>query len=216
MRARQRESFRTLVEVACLRWWYLPSADGDKPRLRETLPALLAVQDRDFPLGPTPSLVDTNNMNDHATELAEQTAVTRSVIVVDDHPIIRAGIDALIQAAEDFTLVASVGTTEAAWSAIERFPDALLIVDITLDNDDGITFLAEARAKQPTLEAVVLSGSSSEKHALRAFSAGALGFIEKKRALAELVTALRAVNGGGAYLPRSHAAQVIGHVKAAS
>lgn len=139
-----------------------------------------------------------------------RTPVQRSrIFLVDDHPVVRRGLADLINAEPDLKVCGEADTAEGAVSAIEKSAADLVIADITLPGADGIElirFLRKARIKVPVL---ILTMHEEEAYAERAMRAGAMGFIMKYRAMAELLGAVRCVLSGRAYLSARTAEQIL-------
>jgi two-component system, NarL family, response regulator NreC len=126
--------------------------------------------------------------------------MTIRVLLADDHAIMRDGLKALLSASADITVVAEVGNgRDAVHRARELKPD-VLVMDIAMPELNGIEAASLLRDKVPTARIVILSMHSTSEHVFRAFAAGAIGYVLKESAGAELVAAVRAAHGGRRYL----------------
>lgn len=123
-----------------------------------------------------------------------------TVVLVDDHPLIRAGIRALIDEIDGFAVVAEAGTAEEALTLIERHAPALLVTDISLPAMSGLDLLSQLRERASDVTKVVLSMHRTPDFVLSALKAGAHGYLVKDAAAVELEIALRAVMVGQSYL----------------
>jgi DNA-binding NarL/FixJ family response regulator len=124
----------------------------------------------------------------------------KSVIVVDDHPILRRGLIALIASEPDLAIRAAVGTRIAAIAAIREGQPDLAIVDIALGDEDGLDLVREIKTRYPRVLSLVLSMHDEAVYAERALSAGALGYVTKQGLDETLLGAIRRVLSGEIYM----------------
>lgn len=135
------------------------------------------------------------------------------VLLVDDDPLVCRGLELLLDADPQITVVASVHDGDAVIDAVHRhFPDVILM-DVRMARQDGITTTAAlGRLPQPP-KVIVLTTFDHDDILLRALDAGAAGFLLKTAAPEEIITAVRNVaDGEGALSPRS-ARQVVEHLQ---
>jgi DNA-binding NarL/FixJ family response regulator len=124
------------------------------------------------------------------------------VLLVDDHPLILAALQAVIQGLGDDVTVAGVATEQAARQALARDSDYdLVLLDLQLGETDGFDLLADLRLKYPALPIVVVSATERASDVIRAIDAGAMGFVPKRASNDILFDALRMVMSGGIYVP---------------
>ncbi len=124
------------------------------------------------------------------------------VLLIDDHPLILAALQAVIRGLGDDVAVVGVGTPAEARAALKSDPDHdLVLLDLQLGEGDGFELLAELRARYPALPIVVVSASDRASDVIRAIDAGAMGFVPKRASNATLFEALRLVMSGGIYVP---------------
>ena len=128
-----------------------------------------------------------------------QTRQKSQIVIVDDHPIFCLGMSELISREPDLTVVACPNTAEKARHIIEQDMPDLMIVDISLAESNGIDLVAELRCKCPDLPILVLSMYDDSMYAERALMAGARGYVMKRRAIAQVVEAVRQVLSGHIY-----------------
>jgi DNA-binding NarL/FixJ family response regulator len=126
-----------------------------------------------------------------------------SILVVDDHGIVRDGIRALLVRQDGFDVVGLAATGEQAVLAAERFRPDVIVMDLALPELSGIDATTRILGSLPLTKVVVLSASSTSEHIYRAFRAGAGGFVSKEAAGSELVFAIRTVLSGKEYLSSS-------------
>ena len=122
-----------------------------------------------------------------------------TVLLADDHAMMREGLSVLLTGA-GMQIVGSVGNgREAVRAAIATAPDVVLM-DLTMPEMNGIEATREIRSRMPATLVVVLSMHSNREHVFQAMKAGAMGYVLKDAASAELVKAVRAVCAGGRYI----------------
>lgn len=123
-----------------------------------------------------------------------------SVLVVDDHPILREGIAQLVNREPDLHTVAEAGSVDEALCALASQPVDLAVVDLSLQGRSGIELLKSMRTRFPATRAVVVSMHDENLYAERALRAGARGYVMKQEAPRKIVTALREVHAGSLYV----------------
>ena len=126
------------------------------------------------------------------------------VLIADDHPLARAGLQELLRALGDIAVVgAAAGGDEALRLAAEREPDVVLM-DLEMPGTDGIQATRELCTRRPAPAVVVLTSFSDRERILAALDAGAVGYLLKDAAPDELARAIRAAARGDAPLdPRA-------------
>lgn len=129
-----------------------------------------------------------------------QESRTYRVLVVDDHPMFRHGICALINAESDLTVCGEAGTAAAALAAMRHHQPDIALVDISMPGTNGIELLKSMRAEFPKMAILVISMHDESLYALRALRAGALGYVMKIEALDSMLLAIRKVLAGEPYL----------------
>jgi DNA-binding NarL/FixJ family response regulator len=127
-------------------------------------------------------------------------ANTITVAVVDDHPLVRAGIRVLIEELDGFTVVAEAGTYEEAVSMLTEHQPQILVTDISLPDRSGLDLVAHVRGLGNIAKVIVFSMHSTPDFVMNALTSGASGYLVKDAPAAELELALRAVSRGALYL----------------
>jgi DNA-binding NarL/FixJ family response regulator len=134
------------------------------------------------------------------------------VLSVDDHPLLREGIAAVIQGEEDILLV---GEATNGQEAIESFrihrPDVTLM-DLQMPVMNGIEAITAIREEFPSARFVILTTYQGDVQALRAFKAGASGYLLKNMLRKELLETIRVVHSGRRRIPPEIAAALAEHV----
>ncbi|MBU0677225.1 MAG: response regulator transcription factor [Verrucomicrobia bacterium] len=125
---------------------------------------------------------------------------THTILIVDDHPIVRVGIRKLIEMEDDLRVCAEEELLDDTLTAIaEHHPD-LVLLDIFLKDSDGLDIAKTIRARGMTLPILVLSLHDEMLFAERALSAGANGYIMKSESSSRIVEAVRQVLRGDIYV----------------
>lgn len=124
------------------------------------------------------------------------------VLVVDDHPVFREGLVALLRQTSDFTEIVEADGAEAARAQIEAHPDlAIVILDLMLPGIGGMDAIAEIGRTRVGLPIIILSSSEAAADARAAFRQGALGYVPKSASRNTLASAIRLVLSGERYVP---------------
>jgi two-component system, NarL family, invasion response regulator UvrY len=131
------------------------------------------------------------------------------ILIVDDHAIVREGLVRILEGTGHGWQVAEATSGFQALEWLRRHDAGLAIVDLSMPGMSGLDLIARLHKEFPQLRVLVLSMHAEEQYALRAFQAGAHGYVTKDRAPAELVDAVAKVAGGGAYVTASLAERVV-------
>lgn len=123
------------------------------------------------------------------------------VLVVDDHPIMRVGIAAIIQATPDMTTVAQAGSGEEALELYDRHMPDIVLVDLRLPGISGVELIRRVMARHAEAKFVVLTTYEGDEDIHQALQAGARSYIIKGMPHNALVSALQRVHAGGRFLP---------------
>jgi DNA-binding NarL/FixJ family response regulator len=138
------------------------------------------------------------------------------VLTVDDHPLMRAGIAAVLEGQPDIVVVAEASN---GLEAIECFrvhrPDVTLM-DLQMPEMKGIDSITAIRGEFPSARIIVLTTYNGDVQALRAIKAGASGYMLKSMVRKELLDAIRAVHAGRRSIPPEIASEIVEHVNADS
>ena len=137
----------------------------------------------------------------HPTEL--------QILIVDDHAIVREGLKRILEAAGRHWVVAEAASGMQALEIMQTLRVDLVIVDLSLPGMSGLELIKRVHAEFPGVGLLVLSMHAEEQYALRAFQAGAKGYVTKDSAGAELLTAVRRVVEGGSYVSANLAERVV-------
>jgi two-component system, NarL family, response regulator DevR len=124
----------------------------------------------------------------------------RTLLVVDDHEVVRQGLVALLDRRTGFQVVAEAGTAAEAVEQARRFQPDLVVMDVRLPDGSGIEACREIRSELPNTRVVMLTSYPDEDAVLAAIVAGASGYLLKQVRARDLVAALETVAAGGSLL----------------
>ena len=134
------------------------------------------------------------------------------VLLVDDDPLVRAGLAMIIASANDLRVVGEAADGLEAVESVRAHSPEVVLMDIRMPRLDGIAATARLRALPKPPEVLVLSTFQADAYVLNALRAGASGFLLKDTPPTEIVAAIRQVAGGGTTLSPSVARTVIDHI----
>jgi len=123
------------------------------------------------------------------------------VMVVDDHPLLRVGITAIVNARSDMNVVAQAQTGEEAVALFTRCRPDVTLIDLKLPGMNGVATIKAIRAVHPTARFIVVTTYGGDEDIHRALEAGAQGYIIKGMPYQVLVQALQRVHSGRRFLP---------------
>ena len=124
------------------------------------------------------------------------------ILVVDDHVLIREALRGLFKELRPESTVLEAPDAARTMELLAEQPDiALVLLDLSLPDRDGLALLAEVRGRHPAIPVVVLSGFADRANVVRALDHGALGFIPKSAGREVMISALSLVFSGGVYIP---------------
>lgn len=126
--------------------------------------------------------------------------MTKKFIIVDDHPIFRHGLAALIEADDHYEVAAEASTIEGVLEILETTCPDILIVDISLNNQNGLDLVSRLQKAKSPLPVLVVSMHDETVFAERAIEAGARGYVMKHAPPETIMEAIRTVLSGKIYL----------------
>jgi DNA-binding NarL/FixJ family response regulator len=122
------------------------------------------------------------------------------ILLVDDHPMVREGLVARLQAVPRFEVVGEAGGRTDALALLASSAPDVVLMDVGLKDGNGISLGAEMLAAQPAIKLLMFSMYDNPEYVQRALTAGARGYVLKDAPAQEIVTAIDAVAAGGTFL----------------
>ena len=122
------------------------------------------------------------------------------VLIADDHALVRDGLRHILQGASGFEVVGEANDSVSTIALIRERPADVLVLDLSMPGRNGVELIKQIKEEKPTLRILVLTMHAEQQYAVRAFKAGASGYLTKESASAELVAAVTKVAAGGVYV----------------
>jgi len=123
-----------------------------------------------------------------------------TVVLADDHPIVREGVRALFADQDDLAIVGETGDGLKVSELVERVKPDVLVLDLTLPNLSGLEVLRQVTRRFPRTRIVILSMHAADAYVLEAMRSGAAAYVVKDAIGTELIAAIREVRAGRRYL----------------
>ena len=136
-----------------------------------------------------------------------------SLLIVDDHPVVRDGLRGMFGADPRFEVVGEAGDGAEAVSAAERLRPDVILMDLRMPGTDGVAAIKELAKRGVPSRVLVLTTYDTDSHVLPAIEAGATGYLLKEAPRAELVRAVEAAARGQAVLSPTVATRLLGQVR---
>jgi len=129
--------------------------------------------------------------------------IVMNILIVDDHPVLREGISALLRQDGTDTVVLQAGSASEALQLINDYADLdVIVLDLMLPGMGGLQALTEFAKIRPELPVIMLSSSEDPRDARQAFAHGALGYVPKSSSRYALLSAIKLVLNGDLYVPK--------------
>jgi DNA-binding NarL/FixJ family response regulator len=139
--------------------------------------------------------------------------MTTTVLLVDDHPVVREGLRGMIDAEPDLTVVGEAGSGAEAIALAESLCPDVILMDLRMPDVDGVTATERILATLPRTRIVVVTTYESDTDILRAVEAGAAGYLLKDATRAELADAVRDAARGKTVLAPTVADRLVHFVR---
>jgi DNA-binding NarL/FixJ family response regulator len=123
-----------------------------------------------------------------------------SLLLVDDHVVVRKGVQLILRMADDMEVAAEAGTSLEALRLVRQHDYDVALVDIALPGKNGLDLLKLLKAEKPRLAVLILSMYSEEVYAMRALKLGAAGYLTKNSPTQTIFAAIRKAAAGGKYI----------------
>jgi NarL family two-component system response regulator LiaR len=131
------------------------------------------------------------------------------VLIVDDHQVVRQGLRFVLEQEEGIEVVGECADGPSAVQAVRTLEPTVVLLDLLLPGQDGISVLGQIRQDRPATEVLVLTSSSDDEHLLAAVRAGALAYLPKTAGVDQVVTSVRAAARGESVLEPKIAARLV-------
>ena len=122
------------------------------------------------------------------------------VLIADDHAIVRDGLRHILRSASGLEVAGEASDGATTIAMIRATAADVLVLDLSMPGRNGVELLKQIKDEKPALRILVLTMHAEQQYAVRAFKAGASGYLTKESASAELVTAVSKVASGGVYV----------------
>ena len=130
------------------------------------------------------------------------------IVLVDDHAVVREGLQAIISSQEDMCVVDTAATARAGLEAVATHKPHIVVMDLRLPQLDGLSAVSILRDRFPEVTILMLSSADGDKAIASCLEAGALGFVLKSAPASEFLEAIRTVSRGRRYLSADAAAAI--------
>lgn len=127
------------------------------------------------------------------------------VLIADDHMLVREGLRHCLQSAGNISVAGEAEDAASTLALVRSTPARVLVLDLSMPGRSGIDLVHQIHAEVSSLRILVLTMHAEQQYAVRAFRAGASGYVTKESAGAELINAVNKVAGGGVYVSLSMA-----------
>jgi DNA-binding NarL/FixJ family response regulator len=135
------------------------------------------------------------------------------IVIADDHPIFRAGLQGLLSAQDDFEVVGEAANGREAVAVVRHTSPEVLLMDLQMPELDGVSATREIKQVAPATRILILTTYDSDGDILRAVEAGATGYLLKDTPREELFRAIRATARGDSVLSPSVASKLVGRAR---
>lgn len=130
------------------------------------------------------------------------------ILVADDHTLVRDGLKQILAATDDLVVAAEAVDGDQALARVRAEDFDLALLDMSMPGLSGIELIKRLKLEKPKLRILVLSMHGEQQYAVRAYKAGASGYLTKDSASAQLVAAIRKIAAGGVYISPAAAEQL--------
>lgn len=137
-----------------------------------------------------------------------------TVLIVDDHQVVRAGLRSMIEDEKGITVVGEAGDGEEALAMVKELSPTLVLMDIEMPKMNGLEATRLIKSVAPTTSVVMISGYDKESYVIEAIRAGAAGYVLKDVSRDLLVNMVKAVSAGGELLASTMLRRALEHVVA--
>ena len=122
------------------------------------------------------------------------------VLIADSHPIVRMGIQNVLNSASDFEIIGDVATTTELFTKLKTLNPDVVILEMDIPEINGIATLRKLKQEYPDIRVLIYSGQSEDVYALSTIRAGAFGYLSKTADLDYIIAAVRKVSEGNMFI----------------
>lgn len=133
----------------------------------------------------------------------------KTILIVDDHPLVRAGFASILESEPDLKVIGRAGSIQEALAAVRKEQPDLAIIDLSLSDGSGLDLIKRLKIHYPKLKMLACSMHDESLFAQRAINAGALGYVNKLQVTDHVVDAVRQALAGKIYLSAEMVERVV-------
>jgi two-component system, NarL family, response regulator len=130
------------------------------------------------------------------------------ILIVDDHPVVRAGLTSMLGTQAELEVIGSASSGEEALAKLRQVEPDVLLLDLRMHGLSGVDTLMAMKRSAHDVRVIILTSFETDEDIYRAVQAGAHGYLLKDTSLREMVEAIRTVHAGKRYIPRDIAARL--------
>jgi two-component system NarL family response regulator len=130
------------------------------------------------------------------------------ILIVDDHPVVRAGLTSMLGTQAELEVIGSASSGEEALAKLRQVEPDVLLLDLRMHGMSGVDTLMAMKRSAHDVRVIILTSFETDEDIYRAVQAGAHGYLLKDTSLREMVEAIRTVHAGKRYIPRDIAARL--------
>lgn len=134
------------------------------------------------------------------------------ILIVDDHPIVREGLAAVLDAQQDMEVAGEAGDGDEAVNLFQQLEPDIVLMDLAMPGTDGVEAIRKIRSADQSAKVVVLTAYDTDDRIFQAVQAGARGYLLKGAPRDEIFRAIREVNNGGSLLEPAVAGKLLSRV----
>ncbi|MBX7169734.1 MAG: response regulator transcription factor [Pyrinomonadaceae bacterium] len=135
------------------------------------------------------------------------------ILIADDHAVVRQGIKNIVESGNDMQVIGEASNGAELLNFVKSQMPDVVILDLSMPGRNGLEILKDIKRQFPSLSVIILSMHPEDQYAVRAFRAGASGYMTKESAPSELVKAIKIANQGGKYISPLAAALLASYVE---